>query len=66
VTVSVQLSAVGFQQKQKTILVEPLAKCPGIIREKSLATAHMETPGNDAVNFWQFGCKIKVFPEFWT
>ena len=33
---------------------------------KSLGIANMETPANYAVNFWQFGCKIEVFPELWT
>jgi hypothetical protein len=47
-------------------MTEPLAKCPGIVREKSLGTANMETPVNYAVNFWQFGCKITASPEFWT
>jgi hypothetical protein len=26
----------------------------------------MEIPANYAGNFWQFGCKINVFPELWT
>ena len=45
---------------------EPLAKCPGIIREKSLGAANLETPAHYAVNCWQFSCKITVFSEFWT
>ena len=45
---------------------EPLAKCPGIIREKSLGAANMETRAHYAVNCWQFSCKIIVFSEFWT
>jgi hypothetical protein len=48
------------------LAIEPLAKYPGIIREKLLGTTDMETPVNHAVNLWKIGCKISVFPEFWA
>ena len=47
-------------------ILEPLAKCPGVVREKSPGTANMETSVNYAMNFWKFGCKITVFSEFWA
>jgi len=45
---------------------EPLAKCSGVVREKSPGTANMETLVTCAMNFWKFGHKISVLPEFWA
>ena len=41
---------------------EPLAKCSGVVREKSPVTANMETSVTCVINFWKFGHKISVLP----
>ncbi|MDO9531732.1 MAG: hypothetical protein Q7O12_06325, partial [Deltaproteobacteria bacterium] len=45
---------------------EPLAKCSGVVREKSPGIANMETSVTCVMNFLKFGHKISVLPEFWA